>query len=135
VTLFRFVWTSAHGHTDRLAINRFGNFFSILLYFAAAACFAAEAMQPGQSMTVLGWALVGVAVLNAVFAFIQEYRAERTMEALKKYLPQIAHVRRAGQDVDILADQIVPGDRAMCFWWPKETIFRPMREWSSPMVC
>jgi sodium/potassium-transporting ATPase subunit alpha len=90
--------------------KRFSNFFSILLYFAAAACFMVEVMQPGQSMAVLGWALIGVAVLNAAFAFIQEYRAERTMEALKKYLPQIAHVRRGGKDLDIVADQIVPGD-------------------------
>ena len=67
-------------------------------------------MQSGQSMAVLGWALIGVAVLNAVFAFIQEYRAERAMEELKKYLPQKARVRRGGQDVEILAEQIVPGD-------------------------
>ena len=90
--------------------KRFGNFFSILLYIAAAACFTAEAMQPGQSMAVLGWALIGVAVLNAVFAFIQEYRAERAMEELKRYLPQQARVRRGGQEMEILADQIVPGD-------------------------
>lgn len=89
---------------------RFGNFFSILLYVAAAACFIAEAMQPGQSMAVLGWALIVVAVLNAAFAFIQEYRAERTMEALKRYLPQMAHVRRDGKELNILAVQIVPGD-------------------------
>jgi len=45
-----------------------------------------------------------------VFAFVQEYRAERAMEELKKYLPQKARVRRGGQDLEILAEQIVPGD-------------------------
>jgi len=93
-----------------LLAKHFGNLFSVLLYISAAACFVAEAMQSGQSMAVLGWALIGVAVLNAVFAFVQEYRAERAMEELKKYLPQKARVRRGGQDLEILAEQIVPGD-------------------------
>jgi sodium/potassium-transporting ATPase subunit alpha len=33
-------------------------------------------IQPGQGMTVLGWALLGVSILNAVFAFAQDMRAE-----------------------------------------------------------
>lgn len=90
--------------------RRFINFFSVLLYVAAATCFVAEAMQPGRSMVLLGWALLGVAVLNAVFAFIQEYRAERAMEELKRYLPQKARVRRNGQAIEIVSERVVPGD-------------------------
>ncbi len=90
--------------------KRFVNFFSILLYISAAACFIADAIEPGQSMSVLGWALIAVAILNAVFAYLQEYRAERAMAELNKYLPRMARLRRDGKDVEILADHIVSGD-------------------------
>ena len=43
------------------------NLFSVLLYASAALCFVAERMQPGEHMAVLGWALAGVALLNAAF--------------------------------------------------------------------
>jgi len=99
----RFVWLK------NLA-RQFTNFFSILLDISAAICFIADTIQPGEGMSVLGWALLGVSVLNALFSFVQEYRAERAMEALRKFLPQQVSVRRDGQDVQILAEQLAPGD-------------------------
>ena len=90
--------------------KHFINFFSILLDIAAAVCFVAEMIQPGQGMTVLGWALLGVSILNAVFAFAQEMRAERAMEELRKFLPQTVRVRRSGVERQLPADQLVPGD-------------------------
>ncbi|MBI4083868.1 MAG: cation-transporting P-type ATPase [Candidatus Lambdaproteobacteria bacterium] len=86
------------------------NFFSLLLDLSAAICFVAEAMQPGEGMAMLGWALLGVSVLNAVFGFLQEYRAERAMEALRRFLPQRVTVRREGRDQEVLAEALVPGD-------------------------
>jgi sodium/potassium-transporting ATPase subunit alpha len=90
--------------------KQFINFFSILLDLAAAACFVADAIQPGEGMVVLGWALLTVAVLNALFAFAQEMRAERAMEELQKFLPNLAHVRRGGSERQLAADELVPGD-------------------------
>jgi sodium/potassium-transporting ATPase subunit alpha len=49
--------------------KQFIKFFSILLDIAALACFVADAIQPGEGMGLLGWALLGVSVLNALFAF------------------------------------------------------------------
>ncbi|MDZ4818683.1 MAG: cation-transporting P-type ATPase, partial [Planctomycetota bacterium] len=86
------------------------NFFSLLLYISAAFCFVAQHLEPKQQMAVLGWALIGVAILNAVFAFVQEYRAERAMEELKKFLPPQARVRRQGREMEVPAKQLVPGD-------------------------
>ena len=90
--------------------RQFLNFFSLLLDLAAALCFVAEAMQPGGGLNVLGWALLGVSVLNALFAFLQEYRAERAMEALKRFLPHRVAVRRSGREQEILSEALVPGD-------------------------
>jgi sodium/potassium-transporting ATPase subunit alpha len=95
--------------TRRLA-RQFSNFFTLLLMLSAGICFVADRLQPGEGMDVLGWALLGVALLNALFSFIQEYRAERAMEALQKFLPQQVRVVRAGLTQLILAEELVPGD-------------------------
>ena len=45
---------------------------------------------------MLAAAIVAVIVLNAAFAFVQERQAEKAVEALRRYLPQQATVRRDG---------------------------------------
>jgi magnesium-transporting ATPase (P-type) len=58
----------------------------------------------------LAVAIVAVIILNAVFAFFQELQAEKATEALKRYLPLRARVRRAGEEVEVEAVTLVPGD-------------------------
>ena len=91
-------------------VKQFTNFFTILLDVSALICFIADHIQPGEGMNILGWALLGVSVLNALFSFVQEYRAERAMEELRKFLPQKVTARRGGEEVEVLADELVPGD-------------------------
>lgn len=90
--------------------RQFSNLFTILLFLSAVICFVADRIQPGESMNVLGWALAGVALLNALFSFVQEYRAERAMQALQQFLPQSVEVVRNGTTCRILAEELVPGD-------------------------
>jgi len=94
----------------RSLMSQFTNFFTILLGVSALICFIAHVLQPDQGMELLGIALLGVACLNAGFAFVQEYRAERAMEALRKFLPQRVSVRRGGSERTVLAEELVPGD-------------------------
>jgi sodium/potassium-transporting ATPase subunit alpha len=84
--------------------------FSLLLFLAGIFCFVAERMAPGTGLTVMGYVLPAVALLNALFSFLQEYRAERAMDALKRFLPARVTVRREGVERDVLAEQLVPGD-------------------------
>lgn len=91
-------------------IRQFTNFFTILLDISAAICFVADYIQPGEQMDLLGYALLGVSILNALFSFFQEYRAERAMEELKKFLPSHVLAIRDGLEAKILADSLVPGD-------------------------
>lgn len=51
-----------------------------------------------------------VILFNTALGFIQEYRAERTMAALKAMVAFRARALRGGRPQDILADQLVPGD-------------------------
>jgi sodium/potassium-transporting ATPase subunit alpha len=86
------------------------NFFTLLLFAAALLCFFAHRSSPGESMDVLGYALVAVALLNAIVGFVQEHRAERAMAALRGYLPHTAVVRREGREHAVPLQSLVPGD-------------------------
>jgi calcium-translocating P-type ATPase len=90
--------------------RQFTHFFALILLVAAALAFIAEIHDPGQGMAALAWAIVGVVLVNAVFAFWQEYRAERAVEALRALLPHQATVRRDGVTVQIETRLLVPGD-------------------------
>ncbi len=94
----------------RVLLTQVTGLFSVLLYVSAALCFVADRMQPGQGMMLLGLALAGVAVLNAVFTFAQTIRAERAMQALREFLPQRVSVRRGGHDLTVVTADLVPGD-------------------------
>jgi Ca2+-transporting ATPase len=51
-----------------------------------------------------------IVVLNATLGFVQEYRAEKALEALKKMAAPKAKVYRNGELVELEAREIVPGD-------------------------
>ncbi|MEO2206999.1 calcium-translocating P-type ATPase, SERCA-type [Paenibacillus pabuli] len=54
--------------------------------------------------------IVAIIVLNAILGFVQEFRAERSLRALKQLSAPLAKVLRAGQEVQLAAKQLVPGD-------------------------
>ncbi len=97
-------------HFARTLGKQLTNLFCLLLLGSSALCFVADRMQPGEGMAVLGWALVGVAVLNALFSLAQELRAERAMQALASLLPQEIAVRRAGRTHKVAVAELVVGD-------------------------
>ncbi len=91
-------------------LAQFTHFLAVLLWLAAALCFISEYLRPGEGLLSLGLAIVGVILINAVFTFIQEYRAERALAALKALLPFNVKVVREGRQREIPAREVVPGD-------------------------
>jgi calcium-translocating P-type ATPase len=87
----------------RQLARQFVHPLALLLWLAAALAFVA-------GLPTLGGAILAVIVLNALFAFAQERQAERAVEALTRYLPQQAAVRRDGEQEVIAARELVPGD-------------------------
>ena len=90
--------------------REFTHFFAIILWIGAALAFLAEHFDPGQGMARLGVAIVGVIIVNGVFSFWQEYKAEQAVAALRQLLPQKVQALRGGQAMELLASDLVPGD-------------------------
>ncbi|MDR6227168.1 Ca2+-transporting ATPase [Desmospora profundinema] len=55
-------------------------------------------------------AIIAIVVLNAVLGFVQEFRAERSLSALKELSAPTARVKRDGAWIRIPASNLVPGD-------------------------
>ncbi len=55
-------------------------------------------------------AILAIVFLNAVVGFVQEYKAEAALEALKKMVAPQARVLRDGREQRISARELVPGD-------------------------
>src|SRR4030043_1957346 len=92
---------------------QFTHFLAILLWIAVCLSFISEHLHPGEGMLTLGIAILAVIFINAVFTFIQEYKAEKALEALKKLLPFYVKVIRDGKEKEIQAREVVPGDIIM----------------------
>jgi P-type E1-E2 ATPase len=60
-------------------------------------------------MPQLSWAIAAVVLINGVFSYWQEYRAERAVEELAAMLPRQVTVKRDGQEQTIPASEVVQG--------------------------
>lgn len=54
--------------------------------------------------------ILGVVVINAIIGFVQEGKAEKALSAIRQMLSLNASVLRAGQRIQIPAEELVPGD-------------------------
>jgi Ca2+-transporting ATPase len=79
------------------------NLFALLLWVAGVLAFIANIPE-------LGFAIIAVIIINAVFSFWQEYKAEKAVEALRQLIPSYSRVFRDGEEIKIMASEIVPGD-------------------------
>lgn len=86
-----------------ILVNQFRNIIMVLLLGATAI-----SLLLGDYVEAV--AIVAVLVLNAIFGFVTEYKAEQAMDALKKMVTATAKVIRNGKLQEIDAAQLVPGD-------------------------
>jgi P-type Ca2+ transporter type 2C len=54
--------------------------------------------------------ILTIIIINALVGFIQEYRSEKAMEALKNMVPSFVRVKREDLIFEIAATNLVPGD-------------------------
>ncbi|MCG9898471.1 MAG: cation-translocating P-type ATPase [Hydrotalea sp.] len=86
-----------------LFIQQFKDFMILILI--AAAVISGFAGDTTDTVIILI-----IVLLNACIGFVQEYRAEKAMEALNKLAVTYANVLRDGIVVQVLSEDLVPGD-------------------------
>ncbi len=87
----------------KIALDQFKSPLIFILIFAAIiTTLLGEYIDTGVILIVV--------ILNAIIGFIQEYKAEESVRALKKMVVPKARVIRAGKEIEINSEKIVPGD-------------------------
>ncbi|MGE5598999.1 MAG: cation-translocating P-type ATPase, partial [Bacteroidota bacterium] len=84
-------------------LDQFKDFMVLVLLGAAAVSWLLG--ERADALTILA-----IVFLNAALGFYQEYRAERSLQALRALTAPQARVRRQGHSTVIPAAQVVPGD-------------------------
>src|SRR5678815_6044988 len=92
----------------RIFAAQFADFMIVVLL--AAAVIAGFLGEPADTV-----AIVAIVVLNAVIGFVQEYRAEHALAALRKMASQQARALRNGELATVASAELVPGDIAVSY--------------------
>jgi Ca2+-transporting ATPase len=87
----------------KLLLDQFRNILILILLVAVALSIA---LGHATEAIVIG----AIVLLAAVLGFVQEYRAERAIEALGRMAAPTATVVRDGREHDVPARELVPGD-------------------------
>lgn len=83
--------------------DQFSNVLIVILLVATALSAALGHVVEAVAITV-------IVVFAVVLGFVQEFRAERAIEALRRLTAPVARVLRGGSESEVPAREVVPGD-------------------------
>ncbi len=84
-------------------LDQFKDFMILVLF--AAAIVAGIAGEMTDTLII-----IAIIIANAIIGFIQEYRAEKAIEALKQMAAPVVNVLRDGRAQSVPSREVVPGD-------------------------
>ena len=86
------------------------NDFMIITLIAAAIISAVVSKMNGEGDYIDSIIIVAIVIFNAIMGLVQEEKAEKSIEALKKMSAPKARVKRGGKIEEIDSENVVPGD-------------------------
>lgn len=87
----------------RIFVSQFQN--PLVYILIAATIIAFFLADPMEALIIFG-----ILFVNAILGFIQEYRSEKALEELRKYVSMTVRVVRDGQTIEVDVRELVPGD-------------------------
>jgi len=90
-------------HPVLLFLKQFKDMLIVILVVAAVVAWLA-----GKMTDV--YVIIGVIFFNAIIGFVQEYKAEKSIQALRQLIKHQARVIRSGNRQQVPATELVPGD-------------------------
>lgn len=97
----------------RKFIRQFGDVMIIILLIAAALSFGMALYTKEKSDMLEPIIILGIVIANAVLGTVQEYRAEKSLQALKRLTSPKSKVVRNGEITLVDSRLVVPGDICM----------------------
>lgn len=98
-----------HGFLYRF-FAQFGDLMVLILLIAAVISFVVGIVEKDTSNCIEALLIVVIVIVNAFLGTLQEFRAEKSIEALSKSAPLHCDVLRNGVVVRVESSEIVPGD-------------------------
>jgi len=94
----------------RLLLDQFTDLMVIILIVAAVISGVLAFLNGSVEDWLDTIVILVIVALNALLGFVQTYRAERTIEALREMASPLTTVLRGGKEVDVPSKEVVPGD-------------------------
>src|SRR3989449_616188 len=94
----------------RILLSQFVDVLVIVLIIAAVISATLGLLQGETADLYDAVLIIVIVIMNAILGFVQEYRAERSLEALKSLAAPKAHVLREGGVVAVPSRELVPGE-------------------------
>ena len=86
------------------------NDFMIIILIMASIISAGISYYQGQNDYIDSIIIIAIVVLNAIMGVLQEAKAEKSIESLKKMTPQKTRVIRENKEIQINSSELVVGD-------------------------
>ncbi len=86
------------------------NDFMIIILIMASIVSAGVSWYQGENDYIDSIIIIAIVVLNAIMGVLQEAKAEKSIESLKKMTPQMSKVIRNGKEIEVPAETLTVGD-------------------------
>jgi len=93
----------------RIFLGQFKSIIVVVLILAAVVSGVIDVYYESEP-PIDTYVISAIVVMNAILGFVQEYRAEKAVEALKRMVAPVANVVRGGREAQVPSRELVPGD-------------------------